>query len=158
MNEGHDSINLYVDESSRGNPVYEKLAVEALGDDTYRLLASPGLVLGLAKGDEIRFLPADGSHELLRRGGYLSLQVYVGATGKRNARELISKVQEKLGGSWDGETEKQLVFSVPVKTGFSAVEACFKGFCEENPDTEWYYGNVYDVSDGTTPLNWWLNS
>jgi hypothetical protein len=29
---------------------------------------------------------------------------------------------------------------------------------EVSPNCEWYYGNVYDLKDGVTPLNWWAQT
>lgn len=47
------------------------------------------------------------------------------------------------------------MFTIPVATGFRAVEAVFDGWVAEHPGWEWAYGNVYDPADGVTPLGWW---
>lgn len=30
--------------------------------------------------------------------------------------------------------------------------------CSAFPVDKWMYGNVYDVNDGVTPLNWWVET
>ena len=64
---------------------------------------------------------------------------------------------EKLGGSLDLQTERALVYSIHVSIGFQTIEKLFNDACGDNPDTVWYYGNVYDPEDGITPLEWWLD-
>lgn len=152
-----DTINLYAGDAANGEPVYENLPVLSLSDDRYRLLASPGLVMGVAKDDEIRFLPETGDFDLLSRGRNLCIQVFLPQESVAEIETLITRVIHDLAGSHDGQTDRQLVFSVPVETGFAAVEQVLNGYVADNPDCEWYYGNVYDNEDGVTPLNWWLD-
>ena len=47
-----------------------------------------------------------------------------------------------------------LIYSVHVSLGFAAIEALLNAAMDEQ--SAWFYGNVYDPADGTTPLNWWL--
>src|SRR5512140_3867728 len=54
--------------TSSGEPVYENLLAEECGPDTYRIEASPGLVLGIAAGDTIR-VSATRTFEVVKRGG-----------------------------------------------------------------------------------------
>lgn len=150
------TIDLYVGNSSSGNMVYENLPVDPLGEGRYRLLASPGLVLGVAKGDEIKLLPENGRFELLARGNNLCIQIYISPNLGKEIGLLETQIAEGLKGSLDGKNEDQLVFSIPVSSGFAEVEQVLNAFVDRNPDCEWYYGNVYDAEDGVTPLNWWL--
>ena len=53
----HIELPICHNEGSR--PGTELLDVERVGPNRYRLLYSPGVVEGLAKGDEIEFRPAD---------------------------------------------------------------------------------------------------
>lgn len=152
-----DTINLYAGDAASGEPVYENLPVLPLSDDRYRLLASPGLVMGVTKDDEIQFLPETGDFELLSRGQNLCIQVFLPREPVAEIETLITRVVHNLAGSHDGQTEQQLVFSVPIETGFAAVEQVLNGYVADNPGCEWYYGNVYDKEDGVTPLNWWCN-
>lgn len=62
---------------------------------------------------------------------------------------------ESLGGWLDGRAAKLSIFSLPAAHGFTEVEKILNSAMDENPGVEWFYGNVYDESDGVTPLNWW---
>ncbi len=150
-----DTINLYVGNSSSGERVYENLPVVALGDGKYKLLASPGLVLGVAKDDEIKHFAESGEFELLSRGRNLCIQIYTSQNASKSVDALAARITGELKGTLDGRTDKQVVFSIPVESGFGAVEDILNAFVDQNPDCEWYYGNVYDNEDGETPLNWW---
>ena len=46
-------------------------------------------------------------------------------------------------------------YSIHVNLGFAAIESLFDSAMATYPDSVWYYGNVYDPSDGVPPLNWW---
>ncbi len=45
--------------------------------------------------------------------------------------------------------------SLPVSVGFPVIENVMERFLQAQPESEWYFGNVYDRRDGVTPLNWW---
>jgi len=138
-----------------GKPIKEPVHVADLGDGRFRLLYSPGLVQGIAAGDEFRLADDDGRFEVLSRAGNLAVQVFSsGPVGELRA-ELADRVA-RLGGTLDGAIERGPAFTVPFVAGFAAVEAVLNQWVEEHPDWEWYYGNVYRTADGVTPLNWWL--
>jgi len=42
-----------------------------------------------------------------------------------------------------------------VYIGFADIERLLDGTMAKFTDSVWYYGNIYDREDGTTPLNWW---
>ncbi|MFB2681245.1 hypothetical protein [Shewanella mangrovisoli] len=44
---------------------------------------------------------------------------------------------------FDGRTDKQVVYSIPVESGFSPVEDVLKVFIGQNPSSEWLYRNEY---------------
>jgi len=135
-----------------GEPVYEEVLVDGLGNRTYRLAASPGLVLGVAAGDVIELAPTDEStFRILERGGNLAVHVYT----DRGTAGLASEIA-KLGGWLDGQVKNLTIFTVPVSAGFKEVERVLNDFARRERGTEWYFGNVYDPADGTTPLNWWV--
>ena len=69
--------------------------------------------------------------------------------------EVLTPTIEKLGGSLDLQTDRALVYSIHFSIGFSTIEKLLDTVSAEYPDTFWYYGNVYDPDDGTTPMLWW---
>lgn len=149
------TINIFADFSSCGGKVYENLPVLHLGRGNYRLLSSPGLILGLAKNDEIKFDEKSCEFELLKRGGNFCVQVYLSPDGTDQVDKLIRDVKDDLNGTHDGETSKLLIFSIPVQVGFVSIRSLFDKFVDSSSDAEWYYGNIHDNEDGVTLLNWW---
>ena len=69
--------------------------------------------------------------------------------------ELLAPAIEKLGGCLDLQTDRALVYSIHVSIGFAVIEELLNTAGAEYPDSFWYYGNVYDPDDGTTPMLWW---
>jgi len=47
------------------------------------------------------------------------------------------------------------VLTVPLAAGFDAVADAFDRAVRRHAGSAWLYGNVYDPSEGSTPLNWW---
>jgi hypothetical protein len=139
-----------------GKPVHEEVHVEHEGQARYRLLQSPGLVLGIAAGD-VFTANEDGSFTVVRRAGNVSLQIFV-EDNQDDLEQFASREFKKIGGYLDGRADKVLVYTVPVKSGFPAMEKVASMLQERFPKIEWGYGNVYDPADGVTPLNWWLQS
>jgi hypothetical protein len=147
------TIQVRAGTSSSGETVYEELLVAERGPDTYELLASPGLVLGAAAGDTIR-VGRGCSLEVVGRGGNLCVQLFR-SQGVAEIEDFSTTAVAPMRGQLDGKSAGQLVYTIPVSTGFAAVEQALKRIVERFPDVEWYYGNVYDPSDGVTPLDWW---
>lgn len=140
-----------------GEPVFESLEVELVEDseDEVRLVHSPLLTRNLAAGDKLKVInPSSAEYELIRRSGNLSIRVFRLHQLDVLAENLTAKV-EKLGGSLDRQTDRALVYSIHFSIGFQTIEELLATACKDYPDTVWYYGNVYDPKDGTTPLNWW---
>jgi Domain of unknown function (DUF4265) len=140
--------------------LHEVLDCFALENGRLRLVHSPGFVEGLAAGDEIALRNSKLAYEVIQRGGNLCLWFFtntrtVEQEKQRAAPELVKNV-EAMGGYLDGGTRGSLVFTIPFRAGFSAVEAVFEKAKQAHPGSVWLYGNVYDPSDGVTPLNWWL--
>ena len=148
------TIDLLV-EVRNDKPIYEEVHVEERGASTYRLLQSPGLVLGLAADDVFRLEPG-GAFELLQRGGNLAIQMFSMQPLDR-IEPFVSSRLEEIGGRLDGQNPKELVYTVPVKVGFRDIERILNQVAAEFSSIKWYYGNVYDPVDGVTPLNWWLD-
>ena len=136
----------------------EVLPVVAMGDGRYLLLASPGFVEGLAAGDVFELdASAAGGHRVLRRGGNLCVWFYHAepVDESRTATADIRLVAESLGGRLDGGYSHMIVLTVPLAAGFDAVANAFDQAARRHAGSAWLYGNVYDPSDGMTPLNWW---
>jgi hypothetical protein len=51
----------------------------------------------------------------------------------------------------------RLMHGSPLASGFAPIEAAMRRYQAAVPVGEWYYVNVYDPADDTTPLNWWLD-
>jgi hypothetical protein len=148
-------IRLLADTASSGRPVFEEVRAEPLDARKYRVLASPGLVQGIAADDEIELLP-DGQFRVLRRGRNVCVQIF-SRTNIREVERAVTDALRTLGGRLDGSSSKQVVYTVPLRSGFSPIESALNALRERLVDYEWYYGNVYDPKDGVTPLNWWLD-
>lgn len=141
-----------------GDPVFESLPAEFLQDDSsrVRLLRSPLLTRNLASGDTLRIINADtAEYELEKRSGNLCIRVFRKYELQALEEQLTSQL-EKLGGSLDFATERALVYSAHVSIGFQTIEDVLNRACQTFEDSVWYYGNVYDPEDGTTPMEWWL--
>jgi hypothetical protein len=147
---GQQHISLAVHGAARTEPVH----VEVLEGGRYRLLYSPGFVVGVAAGDEFELLDQAGHFRVVRRGGNLAVQVFSREPVMPLRDELASRVRERLSGTLDGGIDRGLVFTIPLRTGFAAIEAFFDAFVRTHAGTEWLYGNVYDPDTGR-PLGWW---
>jgi hypothetical protein len=149
-------INLVAGYGSTGRPAYEEVHVEPCGPGTYRLLQSPGLTQGVAAGDIIA-VDAKGLFRVVERAGNICIQIYA-QTGLSEAEPFATRELAKLGGRLDGRAPKVLVYTVSADAGFPAIERVLAEIKDRFQGLEWYYGNVYDPTDGVTPLNWWLKS
>jgi hypothetical protein len=101
---GLSTINLAVDTNPDGSPFYESILVEVLGENRYRVAASPGLAEGMAAGDEIELAPDEAlGYRLLKRGGNISVQFFWDAgdikqclreTPRRESGEVLCQAKE----------------------------------------------------------------
>lgn len=141
---------------SNEKPIMENVEVYRLEKEHhFELIKSPLFVRNMAAGD-IFFLnqKEPGSAKILQRSGKLCIRVY----RKENIESLelmLTPEVEKLDGSLDIQADRALVYSLHVNNGFGAIEALFDSMMAEFTDSVWYYGNIYDPVDGSTPLNWW---
>lgn len=150
------TILLRVDTAGDGGPAYEEVRVEVEGENRYKLLQSPGLALGIA-ADDVFVLTADKRFAVVKRGLNLCIQIF-DDSGVEPMRGHVIRELAAIGGRLDGAAEKELVFTVHVDAGFAVVEDVLNRIIKSFPTAEWFYGNVYDPSDGVTPLNWWLDT
>jgi hypothetical protein len=129
----------------------EPVHVAPISGRTYRVLFSPGLVYGVAAGDEVE-VQADGSFSVVRRGFNLAVRVLSRHGVAACAPALIRRVQD-LGGRLDGRVAHGLVFTIPIAAGFGATERVFREAAQAHDGLVWEYANVYDA-DGRA-LGWW---
>lgn len=148
-----EAIALSIDSSSPGPRVNEEVLVEVVTSGRYRLVKSPGFVLGLAAGDIFEVLDGGAPH-VLKRGGNICIQMFCAKADADVIAPYATRKIVAIRGWLDGKIEKELVFSVPVSSGFDAIETCMNNITSEFVGSEWHYGNVY-AGDGITPLEWW---
>ena len=143
--------------------VYEHVPAKEIGPNRFRILASPGFALGLASGDEIEFLlDLKDQYRVTRRSGNICVQLFLRActAGDRSTiLEIVQSLNGWLDGGLDSKigNERLLIFTIPVNVGFPAIEPAMAEIENRFAVDRWMYGNVYDPTDGTTPLNWWLD-
>lgn len=149
-------LPVFVDGQRSGE---EAIPAEPLGGNRFRLAVSPGMLEGLAAGDEIEVDETERlGYRILRRSGNLCVWFYFGEPVHElhpGVRALATEV-EAIGGWLDGGYSRLVVFTIPVASGFEAVEDVLDFAAALHPGSMWLYGNVYDQSDGSTPLGWWL--
>jgi hypothetical protein len=143
-----------------GEPVYEMVPAEPLGENRYRLIGTPGFALGVAHGDEIEVDRAERlGYRVLRRGGNVGIQMFLRHYTANERRRLVRTVQGLGGwldgGRGDGKGPSLLIFAIPASAGFTAIERVMSEASEQLAVDQWLYSNVYDPFDGQTPLNWW---
>jgi len=138
-----------------GNTIVERLQVRVNPDDSCQLVRSPAFVQGIASGDTIKLDRESGQFEIVRRSGMLSIRV-ISRNQLHAINQSLTPELEKLGGELDSETERMLVYSIHVSCGFANIEDLLNRHVTAREESLWRYGNVYDPTDGTTPLNWWV--
>jgi len=149
-------IELFAGIGANGKPIVEKLPVRELDTGELQLVQSPAFAKGLASGDVLKCSPTTREFEIVQRSGNLNVRVFSKGDIAEIADGLIADM-EKLGGELDLETPRMLVFSIHVSCGFTAIENILNQHVGLDGQSAWMYGNVYDPTDGSTPLNWWLD-
>ncbi|GIW97985.1 MAG: hypothetical protein KatS3mg111_1318 [Pirellulaceae bacterium] len=136
----------------------EVVEVEQVAANRYRLLYSPGVVEGVAKGDVIELDDTDPKgFSVVQRSGMLCVWFYFDQPGSNRGRlgNIVRQAVEKLGGICDGGGNTHLIFSIPVSLGFPAIESLLTDLTRRYPGTTWLFGNVYDPWNDDAPLGWW---
>lgn len=151
---GLSVIELFAGTQPDGNSVVERLQVLEQEDDAFILVKSPAFIKGIVRGDKIKLNKEDHSFELIARSGNLCIRVFAKEDIQQLAEDLTPPI-EKLGGELDLENPRMLIYSIHVSCGFKQIEAILDDLIGEETNSAWIYGNVYDPSDGVTPLNWW---
>ncbi|MDA8453804.1 DUF4265 domain-containing protein [Acidovorax sp. GBBC 3334] len=145
MKENFHSIKIFAGNNKNGN-VYEELPAKPVENEKYELLASPGLVLGLAKGDTITL--NEGEYKLIKHGGNFCIQMYSTPVGN-DVLHKINAILAEISGSLDGQGGGALAFSAPISSGFSSTNEAFNKI-RELLDTEYYYSNIYKNPSDTS--------
>jgi len=147
-------IELIAGYDPEGKAIIERLQVKVTAENGCELVKSPAFIKGIASGDVIKLDNKDGKFEILHRSGNLCIRIFCHGDLLALSEELTPNI-EKLGGDLDLETERMLVYSIHASCGFKTIEDMLNKYVGESSRSAWQYGNVYDPSDGTTPLNWW---
>ncbi|PCH63182.1 MAG: phosphotyrosine protein phosphatase [SAR86 cluster bacterium] len=137
--------------------IFEGIEVEVLdaSPPQIRLLRSPMFAKEFACGDTLTVIDEKtAQYELTRRSGNLSLRIFR-QNGLEFLERFLTPALEKLDGNLDLKTQNGLVYTIHFSIGFQTIEEILSQAVNDYPDTTWYYGNVYDPADGSTPLNWW---
>lgn len=142
---------VHVELAIRGSEEFEPVHTERIGSNLFRVLYSPGLVYGVAAGDEIELLP-DKTFRVVHHGFNLAVRVLSPNGVAEFTSDLTEKV-EWLGGTLDGRVENGLSFTIPLSAGFGAIERVFGEAVRTYAGLLWEYGNVYD-SEGNE-MGWW---
>lgn len=149
-----ETIPLRVGNDSGAQPILERIPARRLSSSRFQLIRSPGLVEGLAAGDEIEVVDQN-RFVVKQRGGNVCVWVYfereLEPVGTADLREEV----ESLGGYLDGGTHASLIFTIPASAGLKRIESVFERLVDPTAGVTWMFGNVYDPVDGRTPLGWW---
>ena len=100
--------------------------------------------------------PDRAEYELLTRSGNVCIRLF-GNEELIDIEQRLTPEFEKIGGGLHLQTTRGLVYTIHVSIGFKAIESLLNETCKDYPEVVWYYGNIYDAEDGTTPLEWWLD-
>lgn len=137
--------------TSTGRVVTEEVPVEPLDGPRAVLLATPGLVDGVAADDVIELLTA-GAFAVEARGGNFGLRIYEREQDAPGIERLIDAA-EVLGGWLDGlHPDRLVVLTFPLTTAFRDMEDLANEYAAPR-GAEWHYTNVYDPHGA--PLGWW---
>src|SRR5262245_9219370 len=120
-----------------GEMVHEELPVTEVEPGVFRLERSPGIVMGLAVGDHfVRRVDDPRGFEVVHRAGKVNIQVYC-PHGTDDEYAYLERALEGIGGTVEGRTSRAIIGSVPIETGFPAVERTMESFEQRFPDAEW---------------------
>ncbi|MFD0278033.1 DUF4265 domain-containing protein [Kitasatospora sp. NPDC127111] len=142
-NVGADThIRLLAGHSSTGRPVFEVLPARVLGDHSFELSGSPGLVLGCAAGDVLQ-VAGDGTYEATERGANVCVQAY--RRGPFSSEELagLEAAPTALDGLAEAPADRRfIVGTVAREVGFPAIERVMNDWAASVDNTEWWFGNA----------------
>jgi hypothetical protein len=142
-----------------GKPIYEAVPAIKVGENRFKLTASPGFSPGFARGDEIEAAPSETvGYKIVKRSGNICIQLFLFECTPQD-KVKIADLANSIGGWLDGGSDRPdghlLVLTIPVDVGFELMEKMMNKIQANFTMDKWMYGNVYDTRDGVTPLNWW---
>jgi len=147
-----------------GEGQLEAVPAVPVGEGRYKILASPGFAPGAAAGDVIEIDPDRKGHfKVVERSGNLCIQVFFVNADMEERKRVLDRSTAKvrsIGGWLDGGKDVAnshlIIYTIPVTSGFPAIERVMNEIAKEPTFATWMFGNVY-AEDGVTPLNWWGN-
>lgn len=155
----HEHVEVAVEGASSSG--VERVPARPVGDGAWQLLRSPLYAMHLAAGDTIRpRADPPGAFDMVARGGNVAVQFYLPEADLDDAEATQAAVVDlspkvaRLQGRLDGSTLGLMVFTIPLKDGFEAMEDLFEAAVAAWPGSQWQYANVYDPLTGE-PLAWW---
>jgi hypothetical protein len=141
-------IELRIQDAPDGAARHERVPADDLGAGRYRLINSPGLVLGVAAGDEV-LVGLDGAFEVDKRGGNVAIQLFCDQVSDGVAlRAALIQALLPIGGWLDGDAGAALVYTVPQLAGVAAIVGAMEQVSAEFPDLVWMFGNVDVAREG----------
>lgn len=150
------TVLFLVGHNAVGKPVFEEVLVDRLPGGTLHIIASPGVALGAAAGDEVT-VNSDGTFRVEKRGMNVAVQVY----GRAEFADEVLPELWALGGSFDGRAtvgpNTVSVFTVPYRATFVLIEGIFNGLQIRHPELQWFFANVYDPVDTSHSVGGRLN-
>ncbi len=132
-------------------------AREAAGG-RFVILCPPRFAYGLAVGDEIELdATRPAGFRVTRHSRNLTIWVYCQTDASARALASASAtLLSEISATLEGVPNGMLIITAPLAAGWSAIEAVMNQLVARDPTACCEYANVYDVEDGVTPLNWWL--
>lgn len=154
----HEHVSVIVEDAEPPGP--ERVPAQRLAAQRWRLLKSPLYAQGVAAGDVIEVIDEKrGTYRVVSRGGNVGIQLYAPESeiddldATQQLEAIATRRLRPLGGRADGMTAGLIVFSIPVRVGFSRIEGALAAIVGCRPGAQWEYTNVYDSME--QPLRWW---
>lgn len=138
----------------------EHVEAQDVGEGRFIITCPPRFAYGFAVGDEVELDSSTPARvRVTRHGGNLTIWVYCPtdqavsplAAHARTALPAIAGVLE-------GTPKQMLIITVPLSSGWAAIQRTMDALVARSPGASWEYANVYDVKDGVTPLDWWKSA
>ena len=136
-------IEVYVGSRSNGTPRFEKLWVELLPDDTYRLVRTPKLALGLAREDTFRVDPR-GNVVDITSGPYLGIQVISERPLDQAAIDGLIAAAAEAGGTLDVHDDLVAGLAVPREVTDERLRGAIDRYAATHPVRGWWVASTED--------------
>ncbi|MFJ4091246.1 DUF4265 domain-containing protein [Kitasatospora sp. NPDC089913] len=135
-------IRLLAGRNSAGRPVLEVLPARVLGERSFELSGSPGLVLGCAAGDVLR-IADDGTFEVTERGANVCIQAYRGGPFSSEDLADLQAGLVPLDGLAEAPADGRfIVATVARQVGLPAVERVMNDWAAGVDNAEWWFGTA----------------